>query len=64
MDAIRVYLVAVRLERRHVVAAVQLGGRNTAPLPAQQVRGLGIARTSSGGGHRTAQGRDAPLPEM
>lgn len=64
VDAIRVYLVAVRLERRHVVAVVQLGGRNTAPLQAQQVRCLGIARTSSGGGHRTAQGRDALLPEM
>ena len=64
LDAIRVDLVAVRLERRRVVAAVQLGGRNTAPLQAQQVRRLGIARTSSGGGHRTAQRRDAPLPEM
>ncbi|AXF05685.1 hypothetical protein CUJ88_45330 (plasmid) [Paraburkholderia hospita] len=60
VDAIRVYLVAVRLEGRHIVAAVQLGGRNTAPLQAQQARCLGIARKSSGGGQRTAQGRDAP----
>ncbi|AUT76712.1 hypothetical protein SAMN05192544_103343 [Paraburkholderia hospita] len=51
VDAIRVYLVAVRLEGRHIVAAVQLGGRNTAPLQAQQVRCLGIARKSSGGAH-------------
>ncbi|BCG03971.1 hypothetical protein PPGU19_085390 (plasmid) [Paraburkholderia sp. PGU19] len=46
VDAIRVYLVAVCLERRHIVAAVQLGGRNTAPPQAQQVRCLGIARKS------------------